>query len=200
MLLRKAEHTLKAIDYFTFDGFLFQYLFFFLTGKSHKRLAPDFGSYFSEMFDYMDRKKESVYFVGAKKEELQTFVGLIRSKYPNIKITGMHDGYFGSDDEPNLLSDIKKNSPDKIIVGLGTPKQEKFSVKVKKTSPDTLIFNCGAFISQTANHGEEYYPKWINQLNLRWIYRIRKEKGLFKRYFREYPKGIIYIIKDRFIL
>jgi N-acetylglucosaminyldiphosphoundecaprenol N-acetyl-beta-D-mannosaminyltransferase len=199
MLLRKAEDVLKAIDYFTFDGFLFQYLFFFLTGKSHKRLAPDFGSYFSEMFDYMDEERESIYFVGAKKEELQTFADLIRSKYPNIKISGMHDGYFGSDDEQDVLSDIKKLMPNKIIVGLGTPKQEKFSVKIKETCPDTLIFNCGAFISQTANHGEEYYPNKINQLNLRWIYRIRKEKGLLKRYFIEYPKGIIYILKDRFL-
>ncbi|WP_281988330.1 WecB/TagA/CpsF family glycosyltransferase [Aquimarina aggregata] len=198
-LLRKKKELFNTIDYFTFDGFLFQYLFFFLTGKLHKRLAPDFGSYFSEMFSNMDKKNESIYFIGAKDKELLGFVKLVEEKYPNIIVKGMQNGYFNVSDERGIIDDIKELEPDKVIVGLGTPKQEEFALKIKSDCSQSLIFNCGAFISQTANNGVEYYPKYINRLNLRWMYRIHKEKGLLKRYMIDYPKGVFYIIKDRFL-
>ena len=198
LLLRKKVEVLRKTDYFTFDGFLFQYLFFLLTGKFHKRMAPDFGSYLSEMFVFLNNKKESVYFLGAKNEELYQFVSVIQNDYPNIVIKGVHHGYFTIEDEPEILNNIKRLSPNKVFLGLGSPKQEEFSLKIKSMCHDSMIFNCGAFISQTANNGKEYYPKFINQLNLRWIYRIYKEKGLLRRYAVDYPKGIVYIVKDRF--
>ena len=36
-------------------------------------------------------------------------------------------------------------------------------------------FTCGGFIHQTANNEIEYYPLWIDRMNLRFVYRMYKE-------------------------
>lgn len=195
-ILRKNKIVLETVDYFTFDGFLFQYICYFLTGKLHKRLAPDFGSYGSQLFEYMDFNCESVYIIGSKTSELYKFIKLIEENYANVRIVGTQDGYFDADDEKEIVSNIIELAPNKIILGMGTPKQEQLSLKLRMVCEKSLIFNCGAFISQTANKGANYYPDYVNKLNLRWVYRIFNEKKMVKRYFVEYPKGVFYIFKD----
>ena len=50
--------------------------------------------------------------------------------------------------------------------------------------PDSegIGFTCGGFIHQTANNEIEYYPLWIDRMNLRFVYRMYKEKHTRKRY------------------
>ena len=147
LILRKRLGLLKDIDCFTFDGFLLQKLFLIFYGLRHKRLAPDFGSYFKELFDFLNQKKQSVFLVGATDLELERFCTVILKKYPLIKILGTQNGYFKEEDESLILERIKVLAPNKVIIGLGSPRQEQFSVKVRKEHSQALIFNCGAFIT-----------------------------------------------------
>lgn len=197
-ILRKNKKVLETIDYFTFDGFLFQYICYFFTGKLYKRLAPDFGSYASQLFEHMNFNCESVYIIGSKTSELHKFVKIIEENYINVRIVGIQDGYFDTNGEKQIINDVIKLDPNKIILGMGTPKQELLSLKLRNLCRGSLIFNCGAFISQTANKGANYYPVYINKFNLRWVYRIFNEKKMLKRYFLEYPRGVFYIFKDHF--
>ncbi|MDB1069579.1 hypothetical protein PL690_21470, partial [Phocaeicola vulgatus] len=41
---------------------------------------------------------------------------------------------------------------------------------------------CGIKVHQTANNEIEYYPLWIDRMNLRFVYRMYKEKHTRKRY------------------
>lgn len=120
----------------------------------------------------------SIYLYGGKpgiaelaKEEL------IRT-YPKINIIGVCDGYCS---EEKAISDIKKNKPDILFVGLGSPKQEQFIIEYKQEFIDTKILMPvgGSFdvISKTKKRA----PNWVIKCNIEWLYRLFKEPTRIKR-------------------
>ena len=77
---------------------------------------------------------------------------------------------------------ITQVNPDFLIVGMGALMQERFLLKVRNAGFQGIGFTCGGFIHQTANNEIEYYPLWIDRMNLRFVYRMYKEKHTRKRY------------------
>src|SRR5690606_14863225 len=117
---------------------------------------------------------------------------IMKVNFPCLNILGFQDGYFSDQEQIKIKAKIKELSPDLIFLGMGSPKQEELAIVLK--NPKLTVYTCGAFISQTANYGVNYYPYLINKLHLRWLYRIFKEKGLVRRYLIEYPKSLWLII------
>lgn len=195
-ILRSKSHLIREINFFTLDGIMLVFFLRLLTSKKLIRQSPDFSSYFKDLFAYLDVNKKRVFFIGASENDLLKFVNIIKTKYPNIEISGFLSGY-------NLRSNIAQdqiisNKVDTLIVGMGTPNQEEFITKVKLAGYKGSSFACGAFFSQTANNGLQYYPSWISKIHLRWIYRIYKEPKLVKRYLIDYPIGLYFLLSDRF--
>lgn len=195
LIIRKNPKIIAGIDRFTLDGILLVRLLN-LIGIRTKRASPDFSSYFSEMFCLCEKLRKKLVFVGGSKNELFDFKTQIEKSFPTLIILGTIDGYF-SDNENNIIAkDILKLNPDIIILGLGTPKQENFAILLKSLGYIGSTYTCGAFIGQTALKGIKYYPEIINNLHLRWLYRIFKDKKLLKRYFLLYPISIWYLLID----
>src|SRR5690606_4597421 len=104
--------------------------------------------------------------------------------YPDLKILGSRSGYFSDDQEKNdFLMHLAAVDPDIVVVGMGTPFQEEFLVKLTQLRWSGMGFTCGGFFHQTAKKGSSYYPRWVDKLQLRWLYRIWDEPKLIKRYF-----------------
>jgi exopolysaccharide biosynthesis WecB/TagA/CpsF family protein len=93
------------------------------------------------------------------------------------------------------LENIKELNPDIVVCGMGTPLQEQFLVDLQDTGWNGIGYTCGGFLHQTAGD-IQYYPKWVDKYNLRWVYRIYDEPVLFKRYFGDYPKFFWYFMID----
>lgn len=194
--LRKSPNNIELIDKFTLDGIFLIILIRLLYFKKFKRLSPDFSSYFNKLFLCAESSKKSLFFIGATDLEIKKFILIIKEKFPNLIVTGFNNGFFNENEVDYLSNKILDLNPDIVFIGLGTPKQEGFSIYLKNKGYKGTIYNCGAFLSQTANHGVQYYPNIVNILHLRWAYRLINEKGLFKRYFIEYPFATIIIIFD----
>ncbi len=194
-LLRKEEGIVKEVNLFTLDGIALVCIMS-LFGYSFKRKSPDFGSYFQDLFKKCENQQKSIYFVGGTQEEITCFVNIIRKEFPKLIISGYHNGYFSLGENQSICDEIRNENPFITIIGLGTPKQERFAIFLKKQGFTGPIYTCGAFISQTALAGRNYYPKYINKYNLRWLFRIFKEKKHLKRYFVQYPKALIFLIID----
>jgi N-acetylglucosaminyldiphosphoundecaprenol N-acetyl-beta-D-mannosaminyltransferase len=82
-----------------------------------------------------------------------------------------------------------------VIVGMGAVLQEKFLLTLRSLNWQGAGYTCGGFFHQTADT-ITYYPKIIDQLQLRWAYRIFKEPKLFLRYSIQYPKFIFILLFD----
>ena len=83
---------------------------------------------------------------------------------------------------------INNVNPEVILIGMGAPQQDFMIEEIIKSGWRGLIFSCGGYFHQVADSNKtNYYPHFINKLNLRWAFRIIKEpKKMIKRYFYDY--------------
>ena len=90
---------------------------------------------------------------------------------------------------------IVATAPDFLIVGMGMLAQERFLLRVRDAGFRGIGFTCGGFIHQTARNEIDYYPGWVDRMNLRFLYRMYREKHTRKRYMQAallFPARFLY--------
>lgn len=156
-----------------------------LYGKTVTRRSFDMTSLAPELLSYAEQNKKTIYIVASKQEQVEKAISIFKERYPNLLFSGYRNGYFSSKNEMDAeAAHITELNPDFLIVGMGVLMQEKFLLKVKSKGFQGIGFTCGGFIHQTSRNEIEYYPAWADKLNLRFIYRMYKEKHTRKRYLQ----------------
>lgn len=156
-----------------------------LYGKTVTRRSFDMTSLAPELLSYAEQNKKTIYIVASKQEQVEKAISIFKERYPHLRFSGYRNGYFSSEDEMDIeAAHITEVNPDFLIVGMGVLMQEKFLLKVKSKGFQGIGFTCGGFIHQTSKNEIEYYPAWADKLNLRFVYRMYKEKHTRKRYLQ----------------
>lgn len=185
--------ALKNKDLYTgFDGILVDGKFLAVAIRLFycqrvKRLSFDMTSLAPELFAYSESQGKSIYIVAGQQEEIDSTVATFKDHYPKLNIVGTRNGYF--DDDQAIDSEIKKIldvKPDFVICGMGAVKQENFLLRLKLAGYKGIAFTCGGFISQTSKSSFVYYPRIFDILDLRFVYRIIKERHTRKRYLQAF--------------
>ena len=152
-------------------------------GKTVTRRSFDMTSLAPELLEYAENNGKSVYIVASRQEQVEKAVSIFSERYPRLIVSGYRNGYFASDKEQDEEArHIVEVNPDCLIVGMGALAQERFLLRVKDAGYRGIGFTCGGFIHQTAKDEIDYYPSWADRLNLRFVYRMMKEKHTRKRY------------------
>ncbi len=181
----KKESLFARFDGIMVDGAILATAIRLLYGVKVRRRSFDTTSVASSLFRYAISKNKSVYIVGAKQEQVERSVEILKEQYPELQIVGYRNGYFSSKKEmEEECKNIISMNPAFVIVGMGTPNQELFLSQLKQAGYKGIGFTCGAFISQLSMKGIKYYPVWADKYNLRFLYRIYKEKHTRKRYLK----------------
>jgi exopolysaccharide biosynthesis WecB/TagA/CpsF family protein len=78
---------------------------------------------------------------------------------------------------------VQRTKPEIILLGMGMPKQEKLSLRLKNNlGYPCLIINGGAIIDHYG-HKVKRAPGWIRNMGAEWVFRLATEpRRLFKRY------------------
>lgn len=165
------------------DGGLLVKAIKILYGTSVERRSFDMTSMAPLLFEYASSHHQNIAIVATKQEPLEKAIQTLRQKYPKLNISYYRNGYFADEkemeDEARKLAEM---NPDFLIVGMGIIIQERFLLKVKQAGFQGIGFTCGGFIHQTAENKADYYPQWINDYGLRFLYRMYKEPHTRKRY------------------
>lgn len=152
-------------------------------GKHVTRRSFDMTSIAPELLSFAETNKKTVYVVASRQEQVEKAVGIFKERYADLCVCGYRNGYFISEVEMDKEAEhIAALNPDFLIVGMGALMQERFLLKVKDAGYRGIGFTCGGFIHQTANNEIDYYPVWVDRMNLRFLYRMFKEKHTRKRY------------------
>lgn len=154
----------------------------FLKEKS-ERISFDSSSLALPIFKLCEEKNYKVVLVGGKEGVSHTASKTIKSTFKKINIVGTFNGFIPKNE---LSVKIISLSADIIICGMGAPYQEELLLELKDIGFTGAGFSCGGYLDQLSG-SINYYPKWIDQNNFRFAYRIYKEpRRLLKRYFCEY--------------
>lgn len=168
-------------------------------GLKGKRQSFDFTGVADIVLRESIRANRSILCIGGDKAESKVFRDKMKARYKTNDITTI-DGYKSKEEIISLLDmEFKNKNARTVILGLGTPKQEDVLLNINLDTIDSTVISiltCGGFISQTASSdGVKYYPKIIELLNLRAIWRIIKEPHVLKRVLINYPKSICLIFR-----
>jgi len=144
-------------------------------------------------------KKYRVYFLGAT-EEVSTLVEQeIKKDYPNIIIAGRHNGYYSSNDEPNIAARIAKSQADILFIAITSPKKENFMAKWNNKMSVPIVHGVGGSFDIVSGKVKRAPLSWQN-FGLEWLYRVKQEpRRLWKRYLVTNAIFIFLVLKEIFI-
>ena len=146
-----------------------------------------------KLFEYGNELSASVYLFGSKQEVIDAMLDVLKTKYPNLKISGAQNGYVK--DKDATFEEIKKAAPDIVLVALGMPAQEKL---IYKHLPD---FEKGIFVGvggslDVLSGTKKRAPQFFINHNIEWLYRIAKEPNRIKRFINNNIKFFIDLKKE----
>ena len=182
---KKYRKILKQADLVYADGFgivlaarLFGY-------KLQGRLtAKDF---FDDFCQKVQKDGLSLYFLGAKKSIVDKITKVLKENHPDLKILGSHHGYFGKEQEKNIIEEINLLKPDFLLLGLGASKQEQW-LKKNLIHLKVKVSWCVGGLFDFISEEKLRCPKWLGDLGFEWLFRLLTEpKRLWKRYLLELP-------------
>lgn len=124
----------------------------------------------------------SVFFLGAKQGTAEAAAKEMIKKLPNLKIAGVHHGYYkglhsgfdNHDEEKEVIRLINEKKPDILFVAFGSPVQEYFMAEYKDEINAKLMMGVGGSFDVVSGNVKRAPKAWQN-LGLEWLYRIIKE-------------------------
>lgn len=170
-----------------------------IVGKRVARKSFDMTSIGRDILTLAADSGTGIVLVGGREEVTAVAAKVLQERFPGLQIRKYYSGYFSSrDDRSYVLNDICANHRGCIVVvGMGTPLQEKFLQDLVGTGWQGTGYTCGGFLHQTARTTTgNYYPEFFNKYNLRWLYRIIDEPKLLTRYLIKYPQFLLLFLWD----
>jgi N-acetylglucosaminyldiphosphoundecaprenol N-acetyl-beta-D-mannosaminyltransferase len=138
-----------------------------------------------------------IFLLGARPEVVERLVKVCHEKYDGINIVGHSDGYFGEDGEAEVLKKIQSSKAEILLVALGSPKQEFWIRKHYRTLGVPFCIGVGGSFDVHAGF-KRSAPEWM-RCGLEWIYRLRQDRKLWKRYFVTNTVLLAKVLKLRFL-
>lgn len=173
-----------------------------LTRRGCRRGCFDFSleiGHATKVFSAAVKDGRRVLAVGGTQEEASAFRDIVTRRFSFQEGEGLRVAPgFHSDLFNYIVAEIDEVHPDILVLGLGAPLQEYIAIQLSNRYPSVCIYTCGGFITQTALGGGDFYPRFIQVLGLRWLYRFFVQKGIFSRTMKEYPAGILLFLSKSY--
>ena len=111
-----------------------------------------------------------IYFFGSAPGVADKAKAKAEKLYPGIQIVGTRNGYFGPEDEPEIIADIQAAKPDLLLCALGVPKQEKWLKKYQQELGVPVSIGVGGTFDVMAGVMKRA-PRWMQKAKLEWLFR-----------------------------
>ncbi len=193
---RKSEETRKILNSASVllpDG-AGTLLVSFLAGNpiKNKVAGIDFGE---GLIALCEKNEKSLFLLGGADGVAKKSAKKLLKKHPNLKICGIHNGYFAKDEENAIINKIQAANPDVLLVCMGFPRQEKFVYENRKAFSSIKVIAClGGALDIWAGK-KMRAPEIVQKIHLEWLWRITLEPWRAKRFVCSLP-ALFYAIKN----
>jgi len=138
-------------------------------------------------------QKIPVALIGGQTEVLQQLSLTLPKQYPDLNLVACKDGYFKSEDEPEIITNVAQARPQLILVAMGVPRQEYFIAQLRKTMPQAVCIGVGGSFDIWAGK-KKRAPVIFQSCHLEWLYRLLSEPWRFKRMSMALPEFAAQVI------
>lgn len=125
---------------------------------------------------------KSIYLLGAAPGAVDLVVEWVRVHYPGVTIKGSHHGYFGPEEEPEVIRQIAQSGADLLVVAMGVPKQELWIFQNLGQLNVKVAMGFGGLFDYFAGRVPRA-PQWVREMGMEWVYRLIQEpRRMWRRY------------------
>lgn len=172
-----------ACQYFC-DGMLASALFSLLFRRKVRRTSFDYSSIAKRFLDDCQHHAKRVLVMGGTASDASSFSDHLKANYPRLQFRCL-DGYPTGGFTEETLQSIAATADqfEVVLLALGSPLQEKVGQYLFDRGFLGTIITCGAFVAQTVAAGAgAYYPRLVNALHLRFLWRLIHEPHTRSRF------------------
>lgn len=134
----------------------------------------------------------AIYFFGGLEGVAEAACRRLNSEPSGLVCVGYECPGFGSVDDlssDEAIARINASGADFVVVSLGARKGQAWIARNRDRLFAPVISHLGAvmnFVAGTVRRA----PRWLQQLGLEWLWRIKEEPGLWRRYFAD---GLVFL-------
>jgi N-acetylglucosaminyldiphosphoundecaprenol N-acetyl-beta-D-mannosaminyltransferase len=142
------------------------------------------------------RRRLSLFLLGGSPGAAEGAMSVLAQRHPGVRIVGTASGYNVS---PEVIATINRLRPDILLVGMGTPTQEKWIDAHRAELDVPVVWAVGAvfdFVTGRIRRG----PGWMTEHGMEWICRLVAEpRKLWRRYLIGNPYFFYRVLRERLL-
>ena len=127
-----------------------------------------------------------VAFIGSTKNVVEKAIENIKNEIPSLNIVYKRDGFFQSDEEGQIINDIKESGARFVLAALGSPKQEFFIDNARNIVKNAIWVGVGGSFDVWSGVVKRA-PVIYRKLGLEWLYRLIDNPKRISRIFPTLP-------------
>lgn len=136
-----------------------------------------------------------VFFLGGKPGVTTKATRVLLEKYPNLDVRGAEHGYFGEEQEEELIRKVQESGARLLFLGLGVPRQEIFMNLKGKSLGNLVVLGVGGSFDVLSGNLQRAPEGW-QKLGMEWLFRLYQEPWRFWRVAR-LPLFVVVVILTR---
>jgi N-acetylglucosaminyldiphosphoundecaprenol N-acetyl-beta-D-mannosaminyltransferase len=114
-----------------------------------------------------------VYLLGGQPEVAKRAATKLEKEIEGVCVCGTTDGYFEPAREHDVAASIAQAEPDILLVGMGSPRQEKFIDSYRDVLNSRIMMGVGGSLDVFAGVHTRA-PRWVQKSGLEWLFRTFK--------------------------
>jgi N-acetylglucosaminyldiphosphoundecaprenol N-acetyl-beta-D-mannosaminyltransferase len=136
----------------------------------------------------------SIFLLGSRPGIAAKAADAMRRHFPKLRIAGTHHGHFDAAQSEDVISVINAASPDILLVGMSSPRQEEWLARNATALQVPVRWCVGALFDYLAGV-ERRAPAFLCSIGCEWLYRLAMDPlGKWKRYLLGNPRFVWNVI------
>jgi exopolysaccharide biosynthesis WecB/TagA/CpsF family protein len=135
------------------------------------------------------------YLLGATSAVIGEAARQARTLYPDLRIVGQRSGYFGPDEEAEVIAAINAARPDILWLGMGAPSELMFAMRHRDALRGVGLIKTAGGLFDFLSGKNPRAPQWLQTAGLEWAYRVYREpRRLAGRYLVTNPHAAFLLL------
>jgi N-acetylglucosaminyldiphosphoundecaprenol N-acetyl-beta-D-mannosaminyltransferase len=126
------------------------------------------------LFPIAETKGYRVYVLGARQDVLERAISNLERQFPKLEIAGYRNGYFGSEDDAEVVEAIRSARSDLLFAAMSSPKKEYWLAEHKHELGVPFVMGVGGAIDAVAGLTRRA-PVWVRKIGMEWFFRMVQE-------------------------
>ncbi|WP_168123986.1 WecB/TagA/CpsF family glycosyltransferase [Paenibacillus sp. HB172176] len=141
-----------------------------------------------------EKRKWRVYLLGTTQEIIESAAETLQLQYPQVRIIGYRNGYFGPDQDEEIVEEIRELKPHLLFIARGMEKED-WNVAYKERLNVPFIMGVGGSFDVVSGKLKRA-PVLVQKLRIEWLYRLIQEPKRYKRMLA-LPKFVVKVLRNK---